>query len=41
MNSESLSLVVPAAYKNSFDKRYHEDILTLKDFISMDRENNI
>lgn len=41
MKSERLSLVVPAAYKNSFDKRYHGDILTLKDFISMVREKCI
>ena len=25
--------------KNSFDKRYHEDILTFKDFISMESSN--
>ena len=34
MKHENLSLVVPEAYKASFDKKYHDNILTLKEFIS-------
>ena len=35
MKKEGLSLVVPSAYKNNFDSKYHNDILTLKEFISI------
>ena len=34
MKHENHSLVVPEAYKASFDKKYHDNILTLKEFIS-------
>lgn len=35
MKVEKLSLVVPAQFKNSFDKKYHDIIISLKDFVVM------
>ncbi len=35
MKQEHLSLVVPASYKNCFDKQFYDNILTLKEFIEI------
>lgn len=38
MQNEHLTLVVPKANINLFDREYRENILTLTDFIGMVRE---
>lgn len=35
MRHENLKLVVPAPYRNSFDKEFQDDIETLTSFINM------